>query len=197
MPPASPRGCALRPYWPSSPSGTYWPQAHPPSSPSLCHPGGWEGKLGHVMASGSIGANPGVKRTQPPSSLGASSSVQPEVRNPARGFVCPPSPCPHALPHLHLSTPLLLCNLLPPSPPFSDCPLTGVMTLTLIFSESFCCVVSSCLFVSCHVKQLPVRISTVDKQIQKINRCVLQMHFTKIISLLLRRSISRLSREGP
>lgn len=36
-----------------------------------------------------------------------------------------------------------------------------------------------------HVKQLLIQIFTVDKQIQKINRCVLQMHSAKITSVVV------------
>lgn len=43
-----------------------------------------------------------------------------------------------------------------------------------------------CLFVSCSAKQLLIQIFTVDKQIPKINRCVLQMSLTKITSLVTR-----------
>lgn len=37
----------------------------------------------------------------------------------------------------------------------------------------------------CSVKQLLIQIFTVDKQIQKINRCVLQMHSAKITSVVV------------
>lgn len=57
-------------------------------------------------------------------------------------------------------------------------------------SPSSCSVVFSaaCLSVSSSVKRLLIQIFTVDKQIQKINRCVLQMYLTKITSLVMRRS---------
>jgi hypothetical protein len=45
------------------------------------------------------------------------------------------------------------------------------------------------------VKQLLIQIFTVDKQIQKTNRCVLQMHLTKITSLVMRRIRGGPSRE--
>lgn len=46
-----------------------------------------------------------------------------------------------------------------------------------------------CLFVICSAKQLLIQSFTVDKQIQKINRCVLQMSLTKITSLVTTQSI--------
>lgn len=53
-----------------------------------------------------------------------------------------------------------------------------------------------CLFVSYSAKQLLIQIFTVDKQIQKINRCVLQMYLTKITSLVMREASSGAEPQG-
>lgn len=98
-----------------------------------------------------------------------------------------PTSAPHAP---HSACPVLASLGAASSPPFSG-PPACVTTPGLVIFENFCCVVFPCLFVSYSVKRLLIQIFTVDKQIQKINRCVLQMYFTKITSLVTRRSILR------
>lgn len=71
------------------------------------------------------------------------------------------------------------------SPPIL-CPIVCLRTCQPICPELSAVLSLSCLFVSCSVKHLLIQIFTVDKQIQKINRCVLQMYLAKITSPMVR-----------
>jgi hypothetical protein len=90
------------------------------------------------------------------------------------------TPCPPG----YLTQPVEGSRLVQEAPPYFGPFLEAAGSLVEFLLRFSVVLPFPCLFVICSVKQLLIQIFTVDKQIQKINRCVLQMSLTKITSFV-------------